>query len=181
MNEPLVLAELGVIAGSNKVMRDNPTWTPTPHRSGVRLRLVCPLWLTDGRMPSGLRLELTGPVSVPNQRPLIDMAAAMFATAAGRTWHLGRIEFDPSGPGPHHLNRHKRPGVPPQITGPHVHPFAENAAIGLDALSPEGNLPLGVALGGSIVRFSDVLQAMRTHFAVPDLWLEEPQWLRRIV
>ncbi|RWN58456.1 hypothetical protein [Mesorhizobium sp.] len=182
MKDADLLAELDRVALARKVMQDQPEWVVSSHRSGDRLRIVCPLWI-DEEQPSGLRLVITCPSAVPAERRMIDMVAMLFATVRGRDYHLGRIEFDPPGPGPHHRNRHMGKDVPPEILGPHVHPYEANRRFGIAGLTPaaDGNLPFAFPLDRTIVNFSDALQSIWDHFDIPELWIGEPQWSIRLV
>lgn len=145
----------------------------------------CPLWV-EGVVSSGLRLDIHGPQAVPHGRPFFGLTALLFASHRRRNWHLGRIEFDLVGAiGPHHRNPMSVKHLPPTITGSHVHPFEDNAALGLVALSPgpgpKGDLPIALPLDRKCETFADILTTIREHFGIPGLWLEEPGWSRTLV
>lgn len=185
MDEAACLAELIQLFRAEKAIGELPAWTGQETRIGARLHIVCPLWIGDA-VQSGLRLEVHGPQAVPEARPFHGLTALLFASHRGRTWHLGRIEFDPVAPvGPHHRNPVSARHLPPTITGPHIHPFEENAAGGLVALSPgngpKGDLPIARPLDRTCVTFADILTTIRDHFGIPGLWLEEPGWSRTLV
>jgi len=98
----------------------------------------------------------------------------MFAASGTETLHLGRLEFDPIGPEHLHRNIRNSAGAPPTITGPHFHPFTENAALGIAALTPSGDLPLAFPFDRAFTTFHDVQDEIRARFTIPGLWLEEP-------
>lgn len=138
--------------------------------------LIC-----DGIQRSGARLEMHGPRSVPSDRPFYGLVALLFASVRGATYHLGRIEFDPENPLKPHRNRMNPHKAPPIVQGPQVHRFESNRFLGLDAFKPEGKLPIAFPLEGDFVIFEDVMKVVRREFAIPDLWMEEPAWLRTLV
>lgn len=183
MDDAACLAELAAMFRSEKVAMEVPSWSDQETSSGRRLSLVCPLWVDDAVM-SGMRLEIHGPQAVPHGRPHFGLTALLFASHRRRTWHLGRIEFDPVAPvGHHHRNPMAARHLPPTITGPHFHPFEDNAGLGLVALSPDpkGDLPIARPLDTKCAAFGDILTVIREHFGIPGLWLEEPGWSRTLV
>lgn len=169
-----LLAHLSALVAAEKAAAELPAWVTAERNGRKRMSLVCPLWI-DGIVESGLRLELRGPQAIPHDRPVYGLIASLFATYRGRTWHLGRIEFDPENRFAPHRNP---PGhsAPPIVQGPQFHPFAENAKRGLSSLSPLGNLPIAYPLDRKIVTFSAILVELRASFGIPGLWLEEPPW-----
>lgn len=185
MDDEACLVELTELFRAEKAIAEVPAWSDQETPSGRRLHIVSPLWIGDA-VPSGLRLEVYGPQAVLQQRPFFGLTALLFASHRKRTWHLGRIEFDPVAvPGPHHRNPLSAKHLPPTITGPHVHPFEENAPLGLAALSPgnvpKGDLPIARPLDTTCATFADILTTIRDHFVIPGLWLEEPGWSRTLV
>mgnify|MGYP001202599765 CR=1 FL=1 len=185
MDDAACLAELIEMFRAEKIIAETPAWTDQETPSGRRLHVVCPLWI-GGLVTSGLRLEIYGPQAVPHGRPFFGLTAMLFASHRRRNWHLGRIEFDPVGAtGPHHRNPMSARHLQPTVTGPHFHPFEDNAAEGLAALSPasgaKGDLPIAKPLDTTCVTFADILTTIREHFGIPGLWLEEPGWSRTLV
>lgn len=185
MDDAACSAELAAIFRSEKATASAPIWSVQEARIGPRLSVVCPLWI-EGVVVSGLRLELHGPQAIPVSRPYYGLTALLFASHRRRNWHLGRIEFDPVAPvGPHHRNPLEARHLPPTISGPHIHPFEENLALGLAALSPEGgprgDLPIARPMDTTCASFGDVLTVIRDNFGIPGLWLEEPEWSRALV
>lgn len=176
------LNHLRSLANAPKYATDNPNWATIDVKNSRRLLLSCPLWI-ENTVTSGLKIELMGPQSTPPRRPHYGFKALLFASAADRTWHLGRIEFDPEAPlGPHHNNPPDAKNVPARVTGPHHHSFDDNVAYcGLDALSPKRDLPIAKPLDRDINNFNDILSVIRDAYIIPDLWLEEPRWSRTLL
>jgi len=182
VSDSSILAELTALAKSVKFASDCPDWQVITERKGERLQLTCPLWIEDN-IQSGLRLELIGPKATPANRPHYGFKSLMFANIANRTWHLGRIEFDPDTPvGVSHRNPFNAKHVPPTVTGAHFHSFDDNVAYGgLSSLSQDSDLPVARALDTNINNYSDILAVIRELYIIPDLWLEEPAWSRTLL
>ncbi|WP_426289034.1 hypothetical protein ACN9MC_04770 [Ensifer adhaerens] len=181
MADATCLAELTALFQAEKSAGSVPAWSDQETPAGRRLYVACPLWIGE-QLISGLRLEIHGPQATPSDRPFFGLTALLFATHRGKTYHLGRIEFDPVSPvGPHHRNPMTARSLPPTITGPHIHPFEENAALGLGSLSPTGDLPIARSLDKPCVTFAEILTTISENFNIPGLWLEEPGWSRTLV
>ncbi|WP_201835079.1 hypothetical protein [Microvirga zambiensis] len=179
-DEAQIRSDLTAIAAAEKAMATNPDWQITTKQGADHLAIACPLAI-DGVIVSGLRLEVFGPQAVPASRSFYGLSAHLFAVQHLRNWHLCRIEFDPENPLKPHRNPLGSHGAPPIVRGPHIHPFLENAALGVDALTPEGNLPIAFPIKNELATFDDILDIIRTGFNVPGLWLEEPTWSRMLV
>lgn len=177
-----ILAELTEMAHATKFASDCPDWSSVDSTKGERLQLTCPLWI-ENKITSGLKIEMGGPRSTPAHRPHYGFKALLFASTGGRTWHLGRIEFDPEPPvGPHHINPHDAKDVQPRVTGAHFHSFDDNVAYGkLEALTPKRDLPIAQPLDRIITSYNDILTIIREAYIIPDLWLEEPTWSRTLL
>lgn len=145
--------------------------TPVPRR-----KAVVPLAI-DGIVHHGLRLEIVGPSVVPHGRPFFGLTAIMDAHVAGKVWHLGRLEFDPAGGPPHHLNNRIYKPAPPRIAGPHYHSFEDNIAFGAASCSKDGNLPVAYPFDAQFDNFQQVLSATEERFVIPGLWMEDPACL----
>jgi hypothetical protein len=140
-------------------------------------RLAVPLGI-NGLLRSGLTLKIQGPRSVPPGRPFCDLTARIEATLDERLWHLGRIDFDPSGDPPHHRNKlNSMRFAPSEVAGTHHHPFAENMQIGVECFEPKVNLPVALPEIGDFRRYDEVLDLICTRFRIDGLWTEDPQWL----
>lgn len=175
-----ILETLTSLMAADKSLATIPEWQKIGSSHREQLHLVCPLAIDDV-VSSGLKLELTTPAAAPGDRKFYGLSAHVFATVKGRTWHLYRIEFDPENRLQIHRNPLGKHGAPPTITGPHFHPFSENANRGLSALTPDGNLPIAFPLNENLVTFRDILRVMSAHLKISGLWLEEPAWLRTLV
>lgn len=173
--EEQCLHDLRTLYQGHKAASLNPQWTVSERNNKRRIELACPLWI-DAAVISGLRLEINGYEARPTDRPFMCISASLLALHRGRTWHLSRIDFDPEPKIVSHKNPPNKFNAPPIINGGHCHPFEENASLGLDALSPSGNLPIAVLLNRDFTNFSDILKIIRECFAIPELWLEEPPW-----
>lgn len=145
--------------------------SPAPRRKAVTTLAI------EGVVHHGLRLEIVGPSVVPEGRPFFGLTAIMDAHVAGKVWHLGRLEFDPIGAPPHHINNMRYKPAPPKVTGPHYHCFDQNVAFGTATCSKDENLPVAYPFEHKFDTFEDVLSATRERFVIPDLWTEDPACL----
>ncbi len=148
-----------------------PADSPIPRRKAITALAI------NGVVHHGLRLEITGPSVVLQDRPFYGLTAIMDAHISGRVWHLGRLEFDPIGAPPHHKNKPRYEPAPQKVNGPHFHCFEQNIPFGTDTCSKEGNLPVGYPFERKFDNFEDVLSATRERFVIPDLWMEDPACL----
>lgn len=174
LNKADILRELTVLAEADKAPAQAAEWIGDD--IGRTRSVTVPLAINDV-VRHGLRLYMAGPRSVPTGREFFGMGAHLFATLDGDHWHLGRIEFDPAGPPPHHLNTMRDRTLLPRIEGPHYHPFAANAKIGLEALTPDGNLPVALPEDKQFWRYDDVLETVSGRFKISGFWTEDPRWL----
>lgn len=179
MNKEQVLGILTSLAMSEKTPATTVEWAPVAGKE-ERRKVVVPL-AVDGAVVSGLSLEIVGPRAFPDERPFLDMTANLRAAVAGQVWHLGRIEFDPSGIPPHHINKQQYSPAPQLVAGGHHHSFSDNVKFGVDRCSQQENLPVAYPETNGFVTFNDVLETVRVRFVIPDLWLEDPKWLQLLV
>lgn len=178
MKKDAIAAQLVELAAATKAPAVLAEWVVdnVSDKQPMR-RLTVPLSI-DGVLKSGLTLKLTGPGAVPSDRPFCDLTARLEATVDERLWHLGRIDFDPSGPPPHHRNKlNSMRLAPSEVAGTHHHPFAENMQIGLECLEQKVNLPVALPEIGDFRRYDDVLELISARFTIEGLWTEDPQWL----
>lgn len=175
-----ILLDLETIATSAKSPVGVGEWI-TEHKGNAEyISLSLPLAI-DGAQIGGSRLLLRGPRSTPASRPFYGLVALLFASIRGATFHLGRIEFDPENPIKPHRNPLNSHGAPPVVRGRQIHRFGPNRYLGLDAFRPEGRLPLAFPIEQEFVRFEEVMVLVRDEFVIPEFWVEEPVWSRRLV
>ncbi|MFC3635803.1 hypothetical protein ACFONL_00110 [Camelimonas fluminis] len=179
-DEGALLARLKWLATDEKTPLDTPQWSETEGRGGRRISIVCPLSI-DGSLVSGLRLEIHGPQATLPGRPFYGLAAHLFATERARTWHLGRVEFDPEDNNKTHKNRPNRAGAPASVSGPHIHDFEASFQYGSWAFTPSGNLPIAFPLDIVPANFDGILDIIRSRFNIPGLWMEAPAWSRKLI
>lgn len=173
-----IAAQLAELAGATKAAATLAEWVGdnVSDKQPMR-RLTVPLSI-NGALKSGLTLKMLGPRAVPSDRPFCDLTARIEATVDERLWHLGRIDFDPSGSPPHHRNKlNSMRFAPSEIAGTHHHPFAQNMQMGLECLEPKVNLPVALPEIGEFRRYDEVLDLVSARFRIEGLWTEDPQWL----
>lgn len=171
---------LKAVCFSEKATSDIPEWAIRKHNSGEEVHFTRPLWI-DGEIKLGLKLEMKGQKLVRVDRPFLGLTALMFASVGGQTLHLSRLEFDPESVLKPHFNRPNKVEAPAVIHGPHFHPFAENCALGIDALGLKDDLPIAFPFDKQFETFNDVMDTVRTAFVIPGLWMEEPPCSTTIV
>lgn len=172
-----MLTELHRLATAEKSTAETPEWIGDDAGATPLRRLAAPLAI-GGTVYSGLTLRMIGPRAAPEGRPFFDMKANLIATVDGQIYQLGRLEFDPDGPKPHHRNPFgARAYAPHELSGAHHHSFAENARMGLASFYPENNLPVACAEETEFQRYDDVLESVRSRFVIPGFWTEDPAWL----
>ena len=176
MKSPSPLETLSFLATSVKAPATYVEFVQIDDPLAPRRKAITPLAI-DGVVHHGLRLEIVGPSVVPEKRPFHGMIAIMDAHVAGKVWHLGRLEFDPIGAPPHHLNHRQYAPAPPRVAGPHYHCFSENVAFGAETCSQNGNLPVAYPFEQNFDTFEAILSATRNRFMIPDLWMEDPACL----
>jgi hypothetical protein len=125
-------------------------------REGVRLRIVA--WAFQQ-----LR-EITATLEAEGNRSFVTIA---------------RLDGWPVDP---HINpvRRNYPSLkqlPSQIAGHHVHRFADNARLGLEAFAPYANLPVAVPTPDDLESFRDFLRTVAAEFHIDGAEnLKPPDW-----
>jgi hypothetical protein len=164
---------------ADKTTGATPEWLPHKHRADC-LSCVATLWVGEVSR-FGLQLDIHGPKLVRPDRPFYGLTAMMFAHVSGERLHLVRLEFDPTDSLQIHRNPMNTMGAPPEVRGPHYHPFEHNVALGAGALGLLHDLPIAFPFSNQFDTFHDVQEALRVHMRIPGLWLEEPPCSTTIV
>lgn len=172
-----------------------PTWPmppSLPSGTAVRARqdqlrsqaaelveVVFPLAQKAGPGLEGVRLRLKA-LAYQRERDV----TATLEVQGGRSFvTIMRLDAWPSDP---HANLRARAHpamnhVPRIVDGHHLHPFEENARIGLEAFAPEANLPVAVSIG-PIRSFRDCLRTVSEHFRIEGLIdLQAPESWRSLL
>ena len=152
-----------------------------PDKKELLARWVAPLAI-DGTIVAGLTLHIEVPLWRLGE--FDRLTARLTHRSGGYTWHLGRIEFAPNGPPPHHRHTHPklmRSGLfPPSLDGPHAHLAEDNAILGPEAFRPPADLPAAREIdwnGG----FLNAISTISTLFCIEGLWCgDELPWDRRL-
>lgn len=182
MKRDAIIAELTLLATSIKTPANTAEWIGDNVSDQQPLRrLTVPLAI-HGVLRSGLALRMTGPRAVPSDRPFYGMTARLEASVDDRLWHLGRVDFDPTGNPPHHRNRPNASRIAPaEVNGTHHHPFEQNIQFGLEYLEPKPNLPVALPELGDFQRYDEVLSVVSARFLIEGFWTEDPQGLVLLV
>jgi hypothetical protein len=119
-----------------------------PGLEGVRLRIVAMAYRRE--------LDVTALLEVPGARSFINIA---------------RVDCWPSGP--HANTRTRRHSalrhLPPIISGHHIHRFADNARLGMEAFLPPNNLPVAGPIENAILSFRDFTRIVGQEFKIDGL------------
>lgn len=127
----------------------------------------------DGSVVAGLTLTLQ--IQHARLNEFDGLTARMEYADGNRKWHLGRIDFCPAGPPPHHLNsdvRLMRRGFPPELSGSHSHLAEYNECLGIDAFKPERNLPAAREIDWPD-SFANAISIIESSFCITGLWCGE--------
>jgi hypothetical protein len=134
--------------------------------AGESTRVVFPLARIGGLGLEGVRLRLT---AKPFRRN--DEVTATLEVSGGRNGvTIARIDAWPADPHGN-INRDHRKilGIPALIRGSHVHRFEDNARLGVEAFSPQSNLPAARELDRDIQSFRQFLALVEAEFCITGL------------
>lgn len=134
--------------------------------AGENTRVVFPLARVGGPGIEGARLRLTAKPFRRNE----EVTATLEVSGGRNGVTIARIDawpLDPHG----NINREHRKmlGIPQLIPGSHVHRFEDNARIGVEAFSPQSNLPVARELDRDIQSFRQFLALVEAEFRITGL------------
>lgn len=128
-------------------------------------RLEMPLATEDGISIEGMSLVLEFAALSPHP------GAAVLRHCPRTAYHLGRYDF---GTAERHTNTRAIAagvcGIPKIVNGSHVHPFALNAKLGIDAFRATGNgPPAAVPIDDTRTSFRARMRLVGVEFSITDL------------
>lgn len=152
-----------------------------PDKKELLARWAAPLAVCGAIIP-GLTLHIELPFSRAGE--FDRLTARLVQRSGGYVWHLGRIEFAPTGPPPHHRNSHPalmRTGrFRPTLDGAHAHLAEDNAILGAEAFRPPADLPAAREIDWS-GGFLNAISTISILFCIEGLWCgDELPWDRRL-
>lgn len=179
------------IAGQQKTLMSWPAWPevqPLPtgrkvvtrrdelHTSAAEtIEIVIPLGDASGVGLEGARLQITAWAF----RQLREVTATLEAEGNRSFVTIARLDGWPVDP---HINpmRRNHPTLrhlPAQIDNHHVHRFADNARLGIEAFAPHANLPIAAPTPDDLGSFRDFLRTMAAEFHIDGAdRIEPPDW-----
>jgi hypothetical protein len=170
----VLLDELAVLALCRKSVSAPSDWVE-PGVGETLASWVAPLSPIDATPAGSIALKLL----VPHQRrhQFDGFRALLVGYHDKRTWHLGRLEFQPLGLPPHHHNptaAMRFEGIDAELDGPHVHSFCDNRLLPMaeEAFSPDKNLPVARRIDWNGT-FRGALSIVEEQFGIEGLWIEE--------
>lgn len=160
------------LAAAPKAVSTSPTWS-LPRQGERTARIIYPLAI-DGIVVGGLSLELC--VAFSRRNEFENLRVLLFAQLESKRWHIGRLEFDPPGDPPHHLNPlwACKSGLPPSIIGAHGHLADDNVVQDVAdlAFSQSRDLPAARSMAGATTQHQ-VSTLIEQYFNLTGFWLEE--------
>lgn len=125
--------------------------------------------------PFGPTLDARLRIEVWANRPMTDLSSTLEILDGDQWICASRIDINP--PGDHNNIQWRALQIPAEIRGSHIHHFADNAKLGLEAFAPIGNLPAARPVEMEPSSFREFARMIGATFVIDGVEvLDAPEW-----
>lgn len=166
MGEDEILEMMRLAFNAPKTSEGEYDWKEAQRERFLRLPVACDCFPAN---VTGVSISGTAIVDEPDRR----VTFQMIIDVAGVDYRIARIDWRPRNP---HTNKYGGPEVRGATVETSIHPFEENAELGL-TLMQSGNLPIAIEIDPEPSTFNDLLLYLRDTFRLEDaLDIPVPPW-----